>query len=193
MLKLEVSNHALQRWRERVALYGDEKCDTLLDTVKYAIKLQGEPPIGISHYRLNNLLFVIKTDQWRSVIVTVVDETPKFPTKIEEPEVPLSKKKARTAYNPRDDEEIFSRFSDVISQRNWLITEMKEVDETLSKKMRREYFLEKKKWLEAKLKEIKPAWAKVRWQVACQKELQKREQQEHEEWQKWHNQQSSTN
>lgn len=193
-MNIQVSTHALQRWRERVALYGDEKCDTLLDTVKYAIKLQGEPPIGISHYRLNSLLFVIRTDQYRSIVVTVVDEAPKVLIKTEPKPPPISKKQARVAYNSRDDEEIFKSFPDVISQRNWLIAEIRVVEETLGKKLGcREYNRSRRDWLESKLKEIKPAWKEVQWHVACEKELQKREQKEHEEWQEWHRKQTKAN
>lgn len=101
------SNHALERWRERVAIYGDETIVHMREKLNEAIGAQGEIPKGISTYKVGSVVFVLDRCDSRTQIVTVIDEGTKVPLKENdlterENRVPkeLCSKEPRRVYQP---------------------------------------------------------------------------------------------
>lgn len=82
-MNIVATNHALDRWRERVAIYGDETIVDMRAKLAEAIALQGEIPQGISTYKVGSVVFILDTHNSLCQIVTVIDESEKIPIKQE--------------------------------------------------------------------------------------------------------------
>ena len=73
-MNIVASHHAVQRWRERAAKYGDENITNIKEYLEQAIALQGCPPKGISIYKYNDIEFILHTNDSRTQVVTVIKE-----------------------------------------------------------------------------------------------------------------------
>lgn len=102
------TNHALERWRERVAIYGDETIVHMREKLNQAIEAQGEIPKGISTYKVGSVVFVLDKGERLTQIVTVIDETNKVCLKEEDkteresrvPKEPKEPKEPKKVYEP---------------------------------------------------------------------------------------------
>ena len=92
-----------------------------------------------------------------------------------------------------DDNEIYQSLKDIKTQRTWLIAEVRVLDEVLKKEDNRSYLLARKKWLEAKLKEIKPAFTELKFQLNCMAECERRQKEKDDEWEQWYYEQRAKN
>ena len=82
-MNIVATNHALDRWRERVAIYGDETIINMRARLNEAISLQGEIPQGVSTYKIGSVVFILDAHNSLCQIVTVIDESVKIPIKKE--------------------------------------------------------------------------------------------------------------
>ncbi len=176
-MKIQITNHAINRWRERVAVFGDETIAGLVDRFQKAVRLQGEPPKGLAHYRDENVLFVVHTDHWKTTVITVIDETPK---KIET--------FVELEYNADDDETILATWTDVNSKRIWLKAELKVLEKDKSS-----HAAAKRRWIEKKLGETKAEWEQIRFLQKVALESERRQKEKDDEWEQWYAEQRAKN
>ncbi len=133
-MNIVATNHALDRWRERVAIYGDETIVDMKAKLAEAIALQGEIPQGISTYKIGSVVFILDAHNSLCQIVTVIDESVKIPIKQEDKS--SSKEKATSApkkiYQPslRIPYELFASASKT-EIKKWLQSKLQECQEEL--------------------------------------------------------------
>lgn len=162
MKTIVVTIHALQRWRERFAIYGDETIEDIRKAFAVAVAEQGEPPQGYCNYQIGGMFFAIETNKDYVEIITV----------IEKETTPEIKQEEECEYVPKGRKVKFvvPDFPNAVEKRKWLIEEHKKC-QLLPKKTRRAL----QPLIDAELSAIKQNYGQ---------EIS--EAQFHESWQRWY-------
>lgn len=144
-MKFSVTNHALARWRERCAIHADEKVDSLLAKLDEAVQKQGAPyRDSLCFYKTEDgILFLVKANQRYGTVITVINEKDKpSEAPVYTPETVGELKPLEVDYSLYY-EPILAGIPNVIDQREYLKRELNKATK------------QQRKWLEAKMKQIK--------------------------------------
>jgi hypothetical protein len=167
-MKLNISCHALDRWRERFGQPND-KVDEPLKFLQAAIQEQGKPRKGYQCFKYQSIIFLVNTDAYRSNVVTIVPDEETF-----------FKHAPSQKIDFLEEEAIFKMITGIKEKRDWLHQTLKEVEKELKFKdnTARLYLKRKKIWIENKFRETKDEWCEYCLRKDSEKISKQREAQE---------------